>query len=176
MHIEEKLFTDFEREQLVECILYELLQRNEIINHLQTYIPNFDSSINYNTYKNNSIVQEIKDDVYEMVKEAESEIAQMSKVRNVKPKKSPDMGLSNYIEIKFHKPETAPISWRQRYKDLYYMNIKISDHFTFRQPSVTHRVDLINSTLNRAKESILSLVYNQIDLINEAEAEIPNYQ
>ena len=143
---------------------------------MQTYIPNFDSSINYNTYKNNDIVQEIKNDVYEMIEEVEAEILLIPKVRTAKPKKSPDMGLSNYLEIKFNKPTNAPILWRQRYKDLYYMNIKISDHFTFRQPSVTHRVDLINSTLNRAKETIISLVYDQIDLINQAEAEIPNYQ
>lgn len=176
MHIEEKLFTDFEVEQLVESIIQELLQNDEIINLLRTYIPNFDNTINYNRYKSHEIVREIKDDVYKMVKEVEKEIEQISKVRTVDSTKSRQMGLSNYIEIKFHKPETAPISWRQRYKDLYYMNIKISDHFTFPQPSVTHRVDLINSTLNRAKESILSLVYNQIDLINQAEAEIPNYQ
>ena len=172
LHIEEKIVSKEEINLLVEGFLTELLSDFDIIDELSTYIPNFDPHRNYNSYIREPIVDEIKSDIFNMIKELCDEIYDMPKVRNVKPKKSPDMGLSNYIEIKFYKPVEAPAEWRQRYKDLYYMNIKISDHFTFPQPSVTHRIDLLHKSFDDVRQSILEDVYNQLDLIEQAEQEL----
>ena len=172
LHIKESYLVEAQLNYLTENLLAEILNDSDVIDELSNYIPNFDPTVNYTSYINNQVVQDIKTDVYNAIKELYEEILNIPKVRSVKIKKSPDMGLSNYVEVKFDKPVNAPLDWRRRYKNLYQINIKVSDHFTFVSPSVTHRLSILHQTLTDTKQSIMNIINNQLNLINVAEDEL----
>ena len=172
LHIKESILTEQVKKKLVNSILEEFLKNTDIIQHLSSYIPNFDTSLPYDTYKDLPIVMDIKEDIYKTVEDIGKSIEKISKVRKVKTKKSPDMGLSNYIEVFFTKPNNATEKYLQQYKNLYHMNIKISDHFHNNNRSVTHTEDIVGETLLTLKQNILNLVEQQANLINIAEQEL----
>lgn len=176
LFIREDIIIPKEYEPIVESIFAELLKSNDVVNELSTYIPNFDPEADYEDYKDEDIVKDIKVDIYNSIKSLASTIKALPKVRTVNFTMSNHMGLSNYVHIKFNKPVEAPDSWRHDFKHLYNMNLKVSDHFNFNRPSVTHTLEILNKTLSQINTDIIDIVKNQIDLINQAEAEIPNYQ
>ena len=104
-----------------------------------------------------------------MIKKLETDLNNIDKIKKYSFKKSPHMGLSNYLQVKFKKPENPPVSWSQQYKDLYYMNIKVSDHIKKNLPSVTHTIDLLHKTLTQTRQSIMQTINDQLNLIKQAE-------
>lgn len=176
LFIREDIIIPKEYRPIVESVFVELLKSDDVVNELSTYIPNFDPEVNYEDYKDEPIVKDIKADIYNSIKSLKSDIEALPKVRIADFTISKHMGLSNYVHIRFHKPVEAPDSWRHDFKHLYDMNLKVSDHFNFNRPSVTHTLRILNKTLSQINSDIMDIVKNQIDLINQAEAEIPNYQ
>ena len=175
LHIRENIHITEQYKSLIESIFTELLTDTDIVDELTSYIPDFDPNVEYEDYADNEIVQEIKQDIYNSIIRLESDILALPEVRRVEFTKSSHMGLSNYIHIRFNKPNNAPDSWRHDYKHLYDMNLKVSDHFHFNRPSVTHTLSLLHKDLAKINEDILDTVNNQIGLIKQAEALIHNY-
>ena len=177
LRIREQLLTENQRNYIVESLLRELLSNSDIICDWDNYIPNFDETVDINTYIDLPIVQEIKQDVYDAIVSLEDAIAHTRKVSSVKITKSDHMGLSNYVIVKFTKPLNAPVRWSQRYKDLYHIDIKISDHFTgWIPPQVTHREPIIGKTLDEVKSEIMEIINNQLRLTDEAETHLEEYR
>lgn len=175
LHIKETILSESHKTTLCEWLLIELLKDEDVIQHLSQYIPNFDPCADYTSYENLPIVAEIKQDIYDRVEQWQHTLEQNNKIRRVKTKMSPDMGLSNYIEVMFVKPANPPEEWSQNYKNLYHMNIKISDHFHNNSRSVTHTENIVGKTLDKVWEDIQELINNQLLLINRAEEDLDNY-
>ena len=151
--------------RFVESLILELVGRNDKLKRWQDYVDNFDNSVDYSEYKTDPSLIEVKGDLADMFSTLQNKLKDVNKVQNVSYKPSPQTGLSNYIKVYFDKPKDA--NYLKQYRNFYYMEIKVSDHF--QSGKGTDNINLVGMTFNQIEKDILTIVKDRANWLNQKE-------
>ena len=156
--------------QFIESLLIELISKTDILKQASEYVDDFDNTKPLNYYQKDDNVMEVKEDLSQMFRELVSTIEEIPKVRRVKYHRSDYFGLSNYMDIFFDKPNNS--KYLSKHKNLYNMEIKISDHFHAGHGD--EDIESTGKTFLEISDDIITIIKNRIKLINTTEKKYNN--